>query len=311
MRSKIVLGLLAFAVALVFVVPAGAINIGGTEYLLFGRCKIGMENGPIFIDGNVAVNEICGLQNGFLHIGVDNVITGSGTANRIFFGTDASVGVCNFNQNAGGNANNVCGAQNAAVLPITAWPPLPIPTVTPGATDVTCTGNLAAGSYRNIQVPNNATCTLQGNVDARAVIVGTGGTLNGGFNLNLTSTFNTEPGAIINNVNITSVLGVLSGNTCIGANGLGSTAEAIETGNNTVVTGSVFYAPCARMHLHQGGDFSSGFEGIAVLITVEPVRITDGLDIFCTCPPGTHFALDAAACAVAQTCLDARRCVPN
>ena len=269
----------------------------------------------IFIDGNVAVNEICGQQNGFLHIGIDNVITGSGTANRILLGGGADVGVCNFNLNAGGIPANVCGAQNAAVLPITTWPPLPIPTVTPGVTDVTCNGNLAAGGYRNILVPDNVTCTLLGNVDARSVIVGNGATLDGGgFDLNLTTTFNTEPAANIKNVNITSVLGVISGTqTCSGSNGLGSIHRGHRNWEQRCCNRFGLLCPlCAVGSSHQGGVFSKGFEGIAVLITVEPVRITDGVNkIFCECPPNTHFKLDDAACAANQTCLDARECVPD
>ena len=53
MRAKSLLGALAFLVACAFVAPAGARNIGGTDYVLFGRTAVKMEDGPVTIDGNV------------------------------------------------------------------------------------------------------------------------------------------------------------------------------------------------------------------------------------------------------------------
>lgn len=282
MRTKILIGALALLGAIAFVVPAGAVTINGVDYALFARCKIGMENGPVKIDGNIAVNEICGAQNGFLHLGINNVVNGTATANNMFFGGGAKVTKCEFNNSTGGDPNTVCGTQAPAVLPITTWAsqpnnpggiPLPIPTVTVGANNVLCPPDCspAPGDYRDIRVKDNATLTLAaGTYNARNVLVEFNATLTGAGStstaLNLTGTFGTEPGANINGVTITSVNGQNQG-------GLGTTAEVIETGNLTTVNDAVFYAPFGRMHLHQGGTFLN-FEGIAVLITVEPVTIT-------------------------------------
>jgi hypothetical protein len=289
MRTKALLGILALASALAFVGPADAITVNGVDYALFARCKIGMENGPISITGpnaNVAVSEICGAQNGFLHIGVNNVIEGTAIANNMFFSNGASVGTCNFNNSTGGNPGVVCGAQNSPVPPpfnpITAWPPLPVPVVTLSATSVLCppTCNPAPGNYRDIRAKDGASLNLAaGTYNARNVLIESGATLAGaGVNatfLNLTGVFNTEPGANINDIMITSILGQ-------GLPGIGSSTESIETGNGTQVQRAVFYAPFSRMHLHQGSTYDT-FEGIAVLITVEPITITGGDQAICAC----------------------------
>jgi hypothetical protein len=282
MRTRLLVGTLAALAALAFVIPAEAIVINGVDYALFGRCKIGMENGPISIDGNVAVNEICGTQQGFLHIAINNVITGSATANNMFFGTNAQVGTCNYNNSTGGNPNAVCAAQNTPInppLPITAWPPLPVPTVTPGNTDVVCPPdcNPAPGNYRDIRVKDNGTMNLSPGVyEARSFKVGSGGTVNGNnAEVNLTGSFGTEGVATINDVKITSIFGqnVLP---------IGSTAEVMEPGLGAHLNNVVLYAPFARMHLHLGGVYTN-FEGIAVLIAVEPIIVQNEERAVCAC----------------------------
>src|SRR5262245_28019676 len=172
-------GLLTFtvvlvaAIALVGAVPAAAVKIGGTDYALFAQCQLGMEDGPTTITGNIAVNEICGALNGFLRVGAHNVVNGTATANRMFFGTASTVTTCEFNVLTGGNASAACGnippdpIPPGASLPITAWPPItPLPSVTPGATDFVCqasqTCSPPAGQYRDIRAGDNATINLDG-----------------------------------------------------------------------------------------------------------------------------------------------------
>ncbi len=72
MTARLLLGLLLLALA--SPPPAQAITVNGVDYALFARCKIGMENGPVKITGNIAVNEICGVQDGLLHIGAHNTV---------------------------------------------------------------------------------------------------------------------------------------------------------------------------------------------------------------------------------------------
>ncbi len=288
MRRNVILGCLVLLCTLVFVVPAQAVVVNGVDYRLYGRCKIGLEQGGTTIDGNVRVAQICGSANGFLQIGADTIITGVASANRMSFATGAQVNggppACLFNINAGGNPAVVCNGGSAGVpgfVPDASWFPLPVPTVVAGATDVTCVGALGAGPFRDITVPDGAVCNISGVVAARNVLVGNLATLDGGVGatLNVRSTFKTEPGAIINNTNVTSVLGVATPSptpSCTGANGLGVQADGIFTGVGAAVTGSILYAPCARMHLKLDGTFSNGFEAIAVLITVQPVDIKDG-----------------------------------
>jgi hypothetical protein len=281
MRTRVFLGALAFLCALAFVVPAGAVTINGVDYVLFAQCKIGMEDGPTNITGNIAVNEACGVENGLLRIGAHNIVNGTATANRMFFGTGASVTTCQTNASAGGSADNVCGnippdlIPFPVALPITAWPPLPVPVVVPGATDFVCapftTCPLPAGAYRDIKVRDGATLNLDtaGTYQARSLLVETAATLNGnGSSVNLTGGFNTEPNANVNDVTITSIKA--------------GTAEVIEVGNGSHINNSVFYAPFARAHLHQA-TLGQGVEVIAVLIIVEPVTLTPPPPRGCAC----------------------------
>lgn len=331
MRSKIFLWILALLCGLALVGPVEAVTIGGVDYALYARCKIGLEQGGTVIDGNVRVAQICGIQQGFLQIGAGTTINGNASANRMFFGTNATVTgtppACVFNISAGGMFSVVCPGSAPGVPPFVAdtlWPPLPVPAVVPGTTDVVCSGALGPGAFRDITVPDGVTCNLTGPVNARNFLLGNGGTLAGSGGaaqaLNLTGGFTSEESTIITNTNITSVVGVVNpGNpgptpTCTGANGLGSTVEGIITGNGATVTGSIFYAPCARMHLHQGGTFSAGFEGIAVLITVEPVDIQNHQPV-CACigsiakgngtialTNGCHLSASGNQFFVSQTC---------
>ena len=274
MRTRLFLGSLVFLIALAFVLPAGAANINGTDYVLFARCKIGMEDGPTDITGNIAVNEICGTENGLLRVGAHNQVHGTATANRMFLGTNSQVDACEFNTLTGGNPA-ACGTTAAATLPITAWPPLPVPVVVPGAADFTCaastTCNLPAGAYRNIKVRDGATLNLDinGTYQAKTLLVENLATLNGnGSAVNLTGSFNTEPGATINDASITSIQS--------------GSAEVIETGNATVLNNVLLYAPNARAHLHQG-TLGQGTEVVAVLIVVEPVKLTPPPPRGCAC----------------------------
>ncbi len=203
-----------------------------------------------------------------LRIGGHNVVRGTATANRMFFGTASQVDVCTFNANVGGNANAACGnIQQGVSLPITAWPPLPVPAVVPGNSNFTCaafqTCTLAAGAYRDIVAKDNSVINLDPGVtyQARNLFVENGATLNGsGSSINLTQTFNTEPNAQINDVTITSIKS--------------GTAEVIEVGNNSTIINSVLYAPFARAHLHQAL-VTQATEVVAVLIVVEPVKIPE------------------------------------
>lgn len=284
MRTRVLLGALAFLCALAFVVPAGAVTINGVDYTLFAQCKIGMEDGPTNITGNIAVNEICGVEQGFIRIGAHNIVNGTATANRMFFGTGSSVTTCKFNFVTGGNAEAACGnippdpIPPGAVLPITAWPPAalgPIPVVNPGAANFVCqafqTCNVAAGAYRDIIAKDNSTLNLDNaaTYDARNLYIENGAILNGnGSSVNLTSIFNTEPNATINDVKITSIK--------VG------TTEAITVGNNSVINNSILYAPFARAHLHQA-TFGQGVEVVAVLIIVEPVKLVPPPPRGCAC----------------------------
>ena len=124
MRSKIFLWILALLCGLALVGPVEAVTIGGVDYALYARCKIGLEQGGTVIDGNVRVAQICGAQQGFLQIGAGTTINGNASANRIFFGTNAKVTgtppACVFNISAGGLFSVVCPGSAPGVPPFVA-----------------------------------------------------------------------------------------------------------------------------------------------------------------------------------------------
>jgi hypothetical protein len=260
MRTKTFLGVVALFSALAFVAPADAITINGTEYVIFGKTAVKMEDGAFTIQGSVGVND----PGGLLRVGAQNTITDKATADNMFFGSGSSVANCQFNHSTGGNPGVVCGTQGPTPpLPLTAWPPLPVPTVTPCLPNVTvlpgATLNLAPGCRQNVRVRDGGTLVLSAGVyEFKSLLLETGSLLDGnGASVNLTGTFNTEPGVSIDSVTVTSV-----------ATG---TFESIEIGNNSSIVNSRFYAPFSRMHLHQGGVYSNS-DFIAVYIIIEPIQ---------------------------------------
>jgi len=303
MKRNVILGILVLLCTLVFVVPAQAVVIGGVDYVLYGRCKIGLEGGgtpPTLIEGNVRVAQVCGSPQGFLQIGNGVTINGTASANRMSGGTGATVtGACEFNVDVGGAAA-ACQDGESAFIPDASWPPAacPVPLVTPGTNDFICGApgnpspcNPPAGQYKKIDVLDGAVLNLDGGTYQAATLnVQTDATLNGnGSTVNLTGTFTTEPRAIIKNVNITS----------IGSGG------AMTTGNATQVTDSFFNAPNGGIHLRQKGTYQR-FEACGNTLTVEPNRFPDGGDTFCACPTGFHFAVET--CTPETSCTEGRRC---
>jgi hypothetical protein len=264
MRSSVIPGIVAFFCALAEVVPADAVTINGVDYVLFGKTAIKMEDGGTNVPGNVGVNDVGGL----LRIGANNSISGTATADRMFFGTGAQVTSCEFNTSTGGNPNTVCGTQSAASVPITAWPPLPVPLV-PSCVDTqpdlvvppNGSASPSPGCFGDIRLRDGATLTLSpGTYNFRSVRLETGSTLDGnGAHVNVKGSLITEPSVTINDVTLTAVAA--------------GTFEAIVIGNSSSVNSSVLYAPNARMHLHQGGIYSNS-EFVAVFITVEPIQST-------------------------------------
>ena len=273
MSARVLIAVLALLCAPGFVVvaPADAVVINGVDYVLFGKTAVKMEDGGFMnILGNVGVNDVGGL----LRVGAHNAIVGTATADTMFFGSASSVAACEFNTSTGGNPNVACGSQGPTLpLPLTAWPPLPLPAVTPCPPDVTvapgATLNLAPGCRQDVRVRDGATLNLSpGLYEWKSLRVETGATVNGGgATVNLTGQFVTEPSVTINDVTVTSV-----------AQG---TFEAISIGNSSAVNNSLLYAPDARMHLHLGGRYVNA-SFVAVLITVEPISAGIVIDA-CVC----------------------------
>ncbi len=281
MRTRVLLGALAFLVACAFVAPAGAMNIGGTDYVLYGKTAVKMEDGPVVINGNVAVNDAGGL----LRVGAGNKIFGTATADRMFFGTGSQVDVCEFNTSTGGDPVAACGnippdpnPPGAGPFPLNAWPPQAVPVSFPvSASNQVCPAGgalaLAPGNYGELDVKDNCVLTLgAGDYNFKKVRLQNGSTTDGAGStatfVNSNGSITTEPGVTINGVKMTTVNS--------------GTFEAIVIGNASTLNDVVLYAPNARMHLHQGGVYS-GFEGVAVFITVEPVIITPPPPQGCAC----------------------------
>ena len=181
MLKRIALGTLLILCALALVTPASAVNVNGVEYVILAKSQVLMENsadceplpantlGCLIITGNVAVSD----PNGILHIGSNNIINGTATANHIFFGTNSHITECRFNTSSGVDPASVCdnivNPLPAGVLPIVAaWPPGPL-----GAVPVDPCVNAAP----NVLVPAGATQALAPGC-YRDVRINAGGTLN-------------------------------------------------------------------------------------------------------------------------------------
>jgi hypothetical protein len=281
MRSKVLLGTIALLSAFAFAAPANAMVINGTDYVLFGKTAVKMEDGPIVINGNVGVNDVGGL----LRIGAHNKIFGTATADNMFFGTGAEVDVCKYNTSTGGNPVAVCGnippdpnPPGAGPFPIVAWPPQAVPASFPvtNSNQVCPAGGalaLAPGDYGGLDVKDNCVLTLAaGTYNFKKIRLQNGSTTNGAGStatfVNTNGSIITEPGIDVNGVKMTSVNS--------------GTFEAIVIGNNSTLNDVILYAPNARMHLHQGGVYTN-FEGVAVFITVEPIVIDGQAQVDCAC----------------------------
>jgi len=263
MRTRVLPGALAILCALAFAVPAGAINIGGTDYTLLGKTNVTMKNGSLLsIQGTVGVNDV----GGRLRIGASNKITGA-VADTMFFGSGATVDNCAFNTSTGGHPTAACLEISSTILPITAWPPVPVPVVSAGVRDPICPTDgaldLAPGNYRNLQV--NAGCVLAliaGNYNFKSLHMRAGSTMTGAA---ATATaihvlkVVTGPRVTINDVSITAI--------AVGP------FDAIKIARDSVLNNVRLYAPNARLHLQKGGVYSN-FEGVAKFITVEQITIT-------------------------------------
>src|SRR5262245_4524655 len=272
MRTGVLPGALAILCALAFAGPADAINIGGTDYTLFAKTNVKMKDGALLsIQGNVGVNDVGGL----LRIGAANKIMGAAFADTMVFGRGAKVDNCAFNASTRGDPTAACTEISSTILPITAWPPVPVPVVSVGVLNPICPADgalaLAPGNYGDLKVKGGCVLTLSAgtysfktlHMKAGSRMVGAGATSTFIHVLRLVVT---EPRVTINDASITSI--------SVG------TSEAIKIASDSVLNNVRLYAPNARLRLHQGGVYKN-FEGIAESITVDPITI--GVPASCAC----------------------------
>jgi hypothetical protein len=254
---------LAFLCALAFVAPAHAITIDGTDYALFAKTAIEMEDGESTILGNVGVNDVGGL----LRVGAFNNIVGTATADDLFFGTASQVSVCAFNTSGGVDPDAVCGRQAQAITPITAWPPAPVPTVPPCVNtwpDVIVhhrdSVSLDPGCYGDVRIGDGATLTLAaGTYDFKTLRLENGSLLNGnGAIVNVKGLVVTEPAVSISGVTI---------------NSSASRGVVVGIGHGSFLDSVVLNAPNGTVHLHRGVVVAFVVEVIARRIVVGPITV--------------------------------------
>jgi hypothetical protein len=296
MLKRIALGTLLALCALALVTPAGAVTVNGVDFIILGKSNILMENsadceplpintlGCMILNGNVGVSD----PNGTLHIGANNVINGTATANHIFFGTNSHITKCVFNVSSGVNPATVCDTVvtpvPAGTLPIVAaWPPgplgaVPVDNCVNAAADVTVNGTqpLAPGCYKNVRLNANSTLNLSGGAYVfKTLRMLAGSTLHGnGATVNVQGQTITESGVTIDNI-------VLESPGTVGF----SVTEFFLIGNGSTLTNVVFYAPTAGIHLHTGF-VANGIEAVANFITVEPGFIGGVVEKVCGCFDG-------------------------
>jgi hypothetical protein len=299
LMKRIAIGTLLILCALALVTPASAVTVNGVEYVILAKSKVLMENsadceplpantlGCMIINGNVAVSD----PNGILHIGSNNIINGTATANHIFFGTNSHITECRFNTSSGVDPLTVCDSVvtplPANTLPIVAaWPPgplgaVPVDTCVNAAANVTvaagATQPLAPGCYKDIRINAGGTLNLSaGNYVVKNFRMIAGATLNGqgsaATSVNSQSQFITEANVNINGVTIKSP----------GSVGF-SVTEFIKIFNNSNLSDVVLYAPTSGIHLHTGMN-ANGLEAVANFITVEPIIVVGQPPApFCPC----------------------------
>ncbi|MGE5827380.1 MAG: hypothetical protein ACM30G_03335 [Micromonosporaceae bacterium] len=267
-RSSL-LGILAVALAFTILATATgsseAAVIGGTDYVLFAKKNIKMEDGPVNITGNIAVNN----PTGFIRIGAHNVITGSATANEIRFGSFSQVtGTCEYNSSTGpvdcGNIINPAG-----VPIVTPWPPpsplgdVSVPSCVNTEPDKTVPAGvslaLGPGCYGDVRVRDGATLNLgAGTYNFKTLRLESQSiTSGGGATVNVQGAVVTEPGVTINDVTIRTAATV---------------GVVMTIGVHAELTTVLLYAPYAKIHLFTAGEYT-GTEVVAKAIVVQPLTI--------------------------------------
>ncbi len=285
MKKYALPAMLWLILAIALPVPADATSIGGTEYALFANLSIRMENGPVNITGNIAVND----PDGFIQFGSHNTVNGTATAHRITFASFTAVTTCEFDISTGSSAG--CGSIDTPVsqpLPIVAWPPLGLVNVLPcvnTAPDLTVPPGGSAspdpGCYGAVRVRDNGTLNLSAGIyNFKNLRLEQGATLKGAgvdpTTVNAKGLVTTEAGVTIQDVTIKTQ---------------GSIGSVITIGVGSTVTNVLFYAPNGTIHLHNAGAYT-GFEGVGKSIVVQPVTIAS--------PPTPQTCI-----AVTKACTDA------
>lgn len=266
MRNDSLLAGIAFLWALALAAPAGAITIGGIDYAFFAETAIKVEDGTVNILGDVAVSDAGGL----LRLGGGNTIVGTATADRMSFGASSHVTACEFNRAMRGDPGAACGTEAPATVPITAWPPFPVPETDP----------CVQAGQNNLTVPvGGAASPLPGSCFG-AVDVKQGGTLtlSPGAAYNFKS-IRLHAGSALNGndavVNVkgrivTEALVTVAGVTI---NSSASRGSVIGVGSNSTLQGVVLIAPNATVRVRAGTLVGTDVEVLARRIILGPITV--------------------------------------
>jgi len=311
--NRIIVGLIAVAIALFAAVPAQAVSVPGCfggEFLLFGQSVLQFELGATDMTGDVILLN----PTGTVKVGASNRIHGTIFANAIFIGTGAVVDKCVANSVTGPGTctdkTQVGPGNFAPPSPACDFPPLDVPLFPAvcSATNIVINapgGLLGPGCYNKVTVEKDATLTLQAGQTVQvkqefrqklgsSVVSDTPGSP---ATVVVKGAYLTEAAVNITDVNITSLAG--PGNN-------------VHIGNGSIVTNSVIFSPNGEIHLHTGSRLVGDTELVAVQLQLQPFTNEPPQPVgVCACPAAfPNFAIEnvppdqwTAATALARSCV--------
>ena len=290
--NRILVGLIAVAIALFATVPAQAVSVPGCfggEFLLFGKSVLEFEGGATDINGDVILLN----PTGTVKVGQMNKIHGTIFANAIFLGTGSVVDKCVANSVSGpGTCTDKTQVGPGDFAPPAAcdFPPLAVPVFPancqPG-TIITINapgGPLGPGCYNKVSVQKGATLTLEAGKTVEVK-----GEFHQKFGASVVSDTPGSPASLVVKgayISDGSVDTLASNITDVNITDLAGPGNNVHIGNGSIVTNSVIFSPNGEIHLHTGSRLEGDTELVAVSLKVQPFTTPTTPPLFCTCANG-------------------------
>lgn len=290
--------------------PAAAVSFnvpgcGPGVFTVIAQTKIGFENGPVDLTGNILVTK----DDGLVAVGAHNKIHGTLIADKIFLGTGAVVDTCIADSITGpGTCTTVSGTFSAAPAECKVFDfvPPPIDPCVNAALLVNVpagqTESLPPGCYGFVRIGLGATLNLDAGIYfIRELRLLGGATLEGATpgprsRLLIKGGVTAGPGAAFSHLDVLTA-------------SVGGNAESLVFGNGVTFSDVEAIAAGSTVHVHTSSvSDSSAFAGVRVVIEPATFRSVEE-PVQCTCPLG--FKFEVTNCIQGISCGLARSCVPE